>query len=184
MTIYVSILRGTNVAGHNLIKMEVLKTLCAGIGFTNVHTYIQSGNIIYQCKKTDTKKLNALIKSAIQAQCGFDVPVMTLTHEALKKIAAANPFLGDAAKDTAFLHVTFLADTPQPENLAAIIAAHYQPDLFRVIDKAVYLYCPNGYGNTKLTNNFFESKLKTAATTRNWKTTNELVSIAEKISAG
>jgi uncharacterized protein (DUF1697 family) len=181
MTTYISILRGINLGGHNTIKMDALKKLFADIGFANIQTYIQSGNIVYQYKKTDIKKLDALIKKEIKQQFGYDVPVITLTFDELKKVAGSNPFLNDKAKDTSYLHVTFLADKPQSENFDKIKDFKYQSDEFQLIDKAVYLYCPNGYGNTKLSNNFFESKLKVTATTRNWKTTNELISIAGKI---
>lgn len=181
MTTYISILRGINLGGHKTIKMDVLKKLFADIGCANIQTYIQSGNVVYQFKKTDTKKLDTLIKKEIEKQFGFEVPVITLLYEELKKIASANPFLSDKSKDTSFFHVTFLAEKPQTVNIDKIKSEHYQPDQFQSIDKAIYLYCPYGYGNTKLSNNFFESKLKVAATTRNWKTTNELISLADKI---
>jgi len=183
MMTYISILRGINLAGHNPIKMDELKKLFADLGFTHIQTYIQSGNLIYQQRKTDTKKLSELIKNKIKRQFGFDVPVVTLTIDELKKIAVLNPFSKDKTKDSSFFHVTFLADKPEPENLNKIRDYSYQNDEFRLIDKAIYLYCPNGYGITKLSNSFFENKLKLTATTRNWKTTNELISIADKISS-
>jgi uncharacterized protein (DUF1697 family) len=160
--------------------MEALRKLLTDQGFSNVQTYIQSGNIIYQYKKTDTKKINALINNSIKKHFGFDVPVITLTAEELKKIISQNPFAKDKTKDISFLHITFLEAKPLPENIATLKDVNFLPDQFKLIDNAVYLYCPNGYGETKLSNKFFENKLKLTATTRNWKTTNELINLSAK----
>jgi uncharacterized protein (DUF1697 family) len=174
MTTYISILRGINLGGHNTIKMDDLKKMFAEQGFSNIQTYIQSGNIVYQYKKTDIKKLETVIKNKIEEHFGFDVPVITLTFDDLKKVAASNPFLNDKTKNISYFHITFLADKPEMENFTKIKNGNYQPEQFHLIDKAVYLYCPNGYGKTKISNKFLENKLKVVATTRNWKTTNEL----------
>jgi uncharacterized protein (DUF1697 family) len=181
MITYISILRGINVSGRNTIKMDALRKLLTDQGFSSIQTYIQSGNIIYQYKKTDAKKLNALINTNIKKHFEFDIPVITLTAEELKKIVKLNPFVKDKAKEISFLHITFLEAKPIAENIAALKDVKFLPDQFQLIDNAVYLYCPKGYGETKLSNKFFENKLKLTATTRNWKTTNELISLAQKI---
>jgi uncharacterized protein (DUF1697 family) len=181
MQTYISILRGINLGGHNTIKMEELKNLLSKFGFKNIETYIQSGNVVYQYKSIATKKLDILIQDKILQQFKFDVPVITLTIDELKSTAKCNPFSKDKKKDTSFLHITYLSDEPQEDNLDKITGLSYSPDEFMIIGKAVYLYCPNGYGNTKLSNKFLENKLKTSATTRNWKTTNELIAMADKI---
>jgi uncharacterized protein (DUF1697 family) len=179
MITYISILRGINVSGRNPIKMEALKDLCSTLGMTQVQTYIQSGNIVYQYKQVSTEKISALLKKEIRNTFGWEVPVITLTLEELIKTVQNNPYPKDKKKDPAFFHVTFLDQTPATENLKKILACHYSPDLFEIIDKMVYLYCPGGYGETKLSNNFFENKLKLTATTRNWKTTLQLIKMAE-----
>lgn len=181
MKTYISILRGINLGGHNTIKMDNLRRLLSQNGLNNVETYIQSGNDVYQYKNIETKKLDTLIKENIFQEFGFEVPVITLTIEELKTVAKNNPFPNNKMKDPSFFHVTFLADKPQLEYLEKIKDINYQPDEFVILDKAVYLYCPEGYGNTKLSNKFLENKLKVTATTRNWKTTNELIVIADKI---
>ena len=98
MITYISILRGISVSGHNIIKMDLLKKLISSLGFKNVQTYIQSGNIIYQAKKIDSIKLSEIIKNAIQKEFGFDVPVITLTAEYLEKVIDNNPFQKDNIK--------------------------------------------------------------------------------------
>jgi uncharacterized protein (DUF1697 family) len=93
-----------------------------------------------------------------------------------------NPFQKDINKDAVFFHVTFLSAIPAQEKIDILKSIDSKNDIFEIVEQAMYLYCPNGYGNTKLTNTFVESKLKASATTRNWKTTNELLNSAKKIS--
>jgi uncharacterized protein (DUF1697 family) len=181
MTTYISIVRGINVGGHKLIKMNALKQLFTNLGFQNIHTYIQSGNIVFQNKKADQQKLEKKIEKAIADTFSFDVPVLVKEYDELKKIVLDNPFITDTTKDISHLHITFLSTKPHQESINKIKTIQFNADEFHLVDKAIYLYCPNGYSNSKLTNSFIESKLKVTATTRNWKTTNELVNIAEKI---
>jgi uncharacterized protein (DUF1697 family) len=181
MNIYIAILRGINVGGKRMIKMDALKQLFASLGFSNIETYIQSGNVFFQCKKTSEEKLAVTIAKEIENVFKFDVPTIVKNVEELNQIITNNPFTKDKKKQVEFLHVTFLATAPAKENIDRIIKLTFGDDVFAIIDNAVYLYCPNGYSNSKLTNGFFENKLKVIATTRNWKTCNELVNISEKM---
>jgi uncharacterized protein (DUF1697 family) len=181
MHTYVAILRGINVGGKRMIKMDALKQLFASLGFQNVQTYIQSGNVFFQYKKTSEENLAATIAKEIENIFSFDVPTIVKNEEDLKQIITNNPFTKDKKKQAEFLHVTFLATAPTKENIDSIAKLSFGDDAFAIIDKAVYLYCPNSYSNSKFTNGFFENKLKVIATTRNWKTCNELVNIAGKM---
>ena len=96
------------------------------------------------------------------------------------RIRNENPFIKTEAIDETKLHVTFLTQVPEKSNVDKIDVGKYAPDEFFVDGKVIYLICPGGYGNTKLTNNFFESKLKMTATTRNWNTVNKLVEMGER----
>ena len=160
--------------------MDQLKKMIESLGFENVQTYIQSGNIIYQTKKTDSLKLSVQIKKALQKDFGFDAPVYTMTSETLEVVIKNNPFQKDKNKDVAFFHVTFLDKLPDKEKISLLQLVDTKNDVFEIVDHALYLYCPDGYGKTKLTNTFVESKLKVGATTPNWKTTNELLNSAKK----
>jgi uncharacterized protein (DUF1697 family) len=181
MNTYIAILRGINVGGKRMIKMDALKQLFASLGFSNIETYIQSGNVFFQYKKTSEEKLAATIAKEIENIFSFDVPTIVKNVDELKQIIATNPFTKDKKKLVENFHVTFLATTPTKENIDSIAELTFGDDDFAIIDKAVYLHCPNSYSNSKLTNGFFENKLKVIATTRNWKTCNELVNIAEKL---
>jgi uncharacterized protein (DUF1697 family) len=162
--------------------METLKKIYAGLGLADVQSYIQSGNIVFRTKESDPARIGAKIQAAIKKESSFDVPVMVIELKEMKKIAKENPFAGDKSKDQNFLHVSFISADPGKAMIGKIDGALYLPDEFRWKDRAVYLYCPGGYGKTKLNNGFFENKLKLTATTRNWKTVNELIRMAEDIS--
>lgn len=180
MTTYISILRGINVSGQKLIKMEVLKKMYEKLNFENIQTYVQSGNVVFSANSKDPKELEKIISSGIESEFGFKVPVIVLKAETLETIVANNPFAKDSHKDIAFLHVTFLAEVPSGFDKESIIEKKHSDEEIEFAEKAVYLYCPNGYGKTKLNNNFIESKLKVQATTRNWKTTTELLKLGTK----
>ncbi|HNS43117.1 MAG TPA: DUF1697 domain-containing protein [Taishania sp.] len=180
MNTYIAILRGINVSGQKIIKMDALRQLFENSGFSNVRTYIQSGNVLFSSEQTNTSELEQLIATQIEKEFGFQVPVLILTHLELQQIVENNPFLNDETKNPAFLHITFLASTPVEDAIDQLTIKKAEQEAFLLTQNALYLYCPNGYGNTKLTNNFIESKLKVQATTRNWKTTLELLKMAEK----
>jgi uncharacterized protein (DUF1697 family) len=175
MATYLSILRGINVSGQKIIKMDALKALYESIGFKNITTYIQSGNLVFESKPL--KKMDEYIKHKIADEFGFEVPIIILKKEEIQSIVESNPFLKEKNIELDKLHITFLAEMPTKENLSKIAEYNYTPDVFIIKNKAVYLHCPKGYGNTKLNNTFFENKLKVTATTRNWKTSNELLKI-------
>jgi uncharacterized protein (DUF1697 family) len=178
MKTFISILRGINVSGQRKIQMTDLKALYEALKFTNVITYIQSGNVIFKSKSASDQKLAKRIEDAIYERYNFNVPVIIRTVEEMEHAISVNPFLKQSKIDIEKLHITFLAEIPEQENVESIRNINYSPDKFIIIDKEVYLYCPNGYGITKLSNNFFEQKLKIKATTRNWRTVNKLFEMA------
>ena len=181
--IYISILRGINVSGQRKIKMANLKDVYVSLGFQNVITYIQSGNVIFKSNEEDTKKVAAEIEAAILKSFGFDVPVLVIELARLTRVYTSNPFVNERHEDEAFLHVTFLEENTDVHLLNKITTDPKSTDEFVISGSAIYLYCPNGYGRTKLNNNFFENKLKAKATTRNWKTITNLVELASKINS-
>ena len=178
MTTYISILRGINVSGQKLIKMDALKEMYENLKFENIKTYVQSGNVIFSSRETDSKKLENKISKQIENDFGFQVPAIVLTAQTLQYVVKHNPFAKDTKKDISFLHVTFLADQAKEFDKKSIEDKRHEGEEIQLSKNAIYLYCPNGYGKTKLTNNFLERILKVKATTRNWKTTNELLRLA------
>ena len=174
MNTYISMLRGINVTGHNKISMPDLKNFYESLDFQNVVTYIQSGNVIFDTKLKDLSKLSALIELNIKKSFNLDVSVILRNKIDLKRIISDNPFI-KRNEDPSKLHITFLQTPPYYLNKLSSILI--DTDEFIIIDKEIFLFCPNGYGRTKFTNNFFENKLSLTATTRNWNTVNALYKI-------
>lgn len=181
MTTFVSMLRGINVSGQKMIKMNALqesyKTLC----FDNVVTYLQSGNVVFTSEDSDCSLLEEKISDRIEKDFGFAIPVLVLPIEKLKQIASDNPFLEGTDKEGKSLYITFLYSEPENINNEVIERSKREGEDFIITKEVVYLYCPNGYGRTKLNNNYWEAKLKSRATTRNWKTVTEMLKIGQQI---
>jgi uncharacterized protein (DUF1697 family) len=181
MTIYISLLRGINVSGQKKIKMADLKALYDALGLGNVKTYIQSGNVLFESEQSPSK-LSSEIHEAIQAKYGFSVPIEIRSLADWQAIAAGNPFAPDNT-ESKYFHVTLLGEIADEQLVHEVDKLNIETDEYHILGKVVYLYCPNGYGRTKLNNNFWERKLKVTATTRNWKTVNKLLELAEAIDA-
>ncbi|NQY12187.1 MAG: DUF1697 domain-containing protein [Flavobacteriales bacterium] len=176
---FIAILRGINVSGQKKIVMAELRELLVELNFENIETYIQSGNILFESKESDSDQLASSIHNIILKHYGFEVPVIVRKGNDYVEIQKETPFLKrNDSLDIKLLHVTFLKETPSAEKLNAIKELNYSPDEFDIIGNEVYLYCPGGYGKTKLSNAFFESKLKVPATTRNWKTITHLAKLS------
>lgn len=178
MPIFLSILRGINVSGQKKILMADLKVLYEELNLKNITTYIQSGNVVFESKVAND--LNKKIERKLFEKYTYNVSVIIKTADEMQFVVANNPFLKEKHIELDKLHVSFLSDHPAKEWLDKVKTLNYLPDQFVIIGKEIYLYCPNGYGRTKLTNNFFENKLKVKATTRNWKTVNELYVLLNK----
>ncbi|MBA2407648.1 MAG: DUF1697 domain-containing protein [Chitinophagales bacterium] len=179
METYISLLRGINVSGQRKILMSDLKALYEALKLRDVVTYIQSGNVLFKTdKKESNQSLAKKIGQAIFKKYNFDVTVIVRSTSEIVNIISDNPFLKDSNIDTDKLHVTFLSETPEKEKFKSIAQFDYPPDKFIIIDQNVLLYCPINYGETKLSNKFFETKLNVSATTRSWKTVNKLVELA------
>ena len=180
MPVFVAMLRGINVTGHNIIPMEQLRSHCAALGLKNLKTYVQSGNIVFDAKETPEHWAKA-IEGMIKKKFTFDVPVIVRTEAEMEAVFKANPFLEQKGVDAARLYVSFLSDLPGKEGLKALASVAAAEDRFESVGHEIYLYCPGGYGNTKLSNNLVEKKLGTRATTRNWNTVGKLCAMAQAL---
>jgi len=155
--------------------MVNLKSLYEKLGFLKVKTYIQSGNVIFESEqKASIATLEEKIHHSILETFGFDVPVIIRTTEEWSESIANNPFWNEREADIDRLHLTFLKEIPSSEKLETIRAMVFPPDKFKINGKDVFIFCSAGYSDSKLTNSFFESKLKVTSTTRNWKTVMKL----------
>lgn len=176
---YISILRGINVSGQKKIKMADLKTLYESIGFNNVVTYIQSGNVIFDSKVKNKTEIKISIEKAIEKEFNFHVPVEIRTKREIENVLKNCPFGSvDLEKEGTKVLVTFLSSKPSEANITRIQTYVVAPEKLLVRGREVYLYCPEGYGKSKLSNTFIERKLEVEATTRNWKSVNKLLELS------
>lgn len=178
MTVYITLLRGINVSGQKKIKMEDLRRLFDNLGFESVQSYIQSGNVIFRSTLSDLSVIASKIKHQINQKYGFEVPVLIRTQERLHKIIDNNPFFD---KDLSKVSILFLAESPTIIPTNEIINVKDDLEEFYFSNKEIYLFLPKGAGRTKLTTNFFERKMKTSITARNWRTTTKLQEIADSL---
>lgn len=151
--------------------MADLKNLFEKLECTNIQTYIQSGNVIFDSgQKRSNADLEQKIQQSITENFGFDVPVIIRTAEELTESIANNPFWKEKDADIDRLHLTFLKELPSKEKLEKLKTLAFDPDKFEIIGKDAFIFCSAGYSDSKLTNQLFENKLGITATTRNWKT--------------
>ena len=176
MTTYIALLRGINVGG-NTLKMDRLRAVCAGLGFSSARTYLQSGNLIFDAT-TSQSKVQLAIEGALSGETRLPVRVLVRSAAELNRVITSNPFAKVDTVDRARLHVTFLSESPTKEALRRLTAVDAGPDEFRAAGSEIYLHCPAGYGRSKLSNNQLERMLSLTATTRNWNTVNALVEMA------
>jgi len=175
---YVALLRGINVGGKNKIAMAELKSLFSSLGFEDVLTYIQSGNVVFRTARADVDALSAKIEREIAAVSGTKPAVLIRTPKELATIAERNPYLSRDA-DISKLHVVFLDQTPAKRAATALDPERSPGDEFTLRWREIYLHLPNGAGRSKLTIDYFERVLGARATQRNWKTLLKLVELSQ-----
>jgi len=176
-TVHVALLRGINVGGRNKLPMKELASLFRDAGSREVETYIQSGNVVFEAEPALADRIAGVVSEAIRRDFGLDVPVVTRTEYELARVVDTNPFL-EGGGDESILHVAFLADLPDADRVRSLDPNRSPPDEFAVAGREIYLRCPNGMARTKLTNAYFDSRLATVSTMRNWRTVSTLLTMA------
>ena len=177
MQTYISMLRGINVSGQKKIRMADLKNLYESLSLTDVETYVQSGNVVFESDEKDVTKLRQSIEAQIEKTFGFSVPVLIRTVDDFQRVIREHPF---AQEEAIRVLVTFLYEHPKQSKWEDLSLHKDKVDQFALGEQEIFLFCPGGYGKTKLSNTFFEKKLGIIATTRNWKTVNTLYEMASK----
>ncbi|ADW70511.1 DUF1697 domain-containing protein [Granulicella tundricola] len=176
---YLALLRGINVGGKAKLPMKELAAIFTACGATAVRTYIQSGNVVFEAKPHEAAEACvAKVTEEIAKQYGYPGRIVLRSTEELRETFTHNPFLKAGAVEST-LHVYFLNDLPAAGAVKALDPLRSEPDAFAVHKRAVYLHLPNGMARTKLTNAYFDSKLKTVSTARNWNTIGKLLEMME-----
>src|SRR3989475_11815425 len=158
-------LRGINIGGKKIVRMEHLRASFEALEFGRVRTYVQSGNVIFEAVRASPNDLSRTIAEKISEDFGFPIPVVVRTSDEMGRIVGGNPFLNERGLDPSKLHITFLAALPAKNAKERIDALNAGPDHFRIRGREIYVYCPDGYGRTKLSNNAIEKAMSAGATT-------------------
>lgn len=170
----VALLRGINVGGNNMLPMVELIAFFKTAGASEVRSYIQSGNVVFHAPPRLATKIADAVRKSVAERFGFDIPIVIRTLEQMEETSNENPFLKEGSVEKN-LHVLFLADVPEAASVGKLDPNRSSPDRFHVRGRDVYLDLPNGAGRTKLTNAYFDSKLATISTGRNWATVCKLL---------
>lgn len=172
---WITLFRGINVGGKNILPMKELVRDLQSLNLENIKTYIQSGNVVFETPQEDYDTLGSEIAAVIEAQYGFKPQVLILSLEQLEDAIASNPFPEAESKR---LHLFFLSSTPIEPNIKAINEAKALNERFHLTEHVFYLHAPDGIGRSKLAANA-EKFLGVAATARNWRTVQKLWEIAK-----
>ncbi len=175
---YVALLRGVNVGGKNKLPMKDLVEIFTAAGCTEVRNYIQSGNVIFKSTASLAARLPAIVATQIEKQFGFSTRIVIRTVEQLRHVADNNPFLKQGADET-LLSVMFLAGVADAGAIAKLDPDRSPGDTYLVQKDAIFLCTPTGLAKTKLTNAYFDSRLQTFSTGRNWRTVLKLIELME-----
>tara|TARA_R110002073_G_scaffold221808_8_gene382040 strand:- start:4944 stop:5471 length:528 start_codon:yes stop_codon:yes gene_type:complete len=173
--LYIALLKGINVGGHKKVPMAELRELLTKSGFENVQTYIQSGNVILRSTEKNIQKIEKQIKAAIFNHFGFEVSVLVKTKEDLKRIFNDCPFSEDKKKASYFMMLHEIPDDVLVKNALEKV---YEGEAYKIIKNCIYYYSAKGFGKSKFNVNFFERKLETFATARNYNTMVKLLSLS------
>ncbi len=176
---YVALLRSVNVAGHGRLAMTELRESFASLGYDDVVTYIQTGNVLFSTSSKSEKAIVGAIEAQLAEDFGDAPAVLLRTVSELRRIGSASPYAKGGA-NPARHHVTFLASAPAPAVLKALELPKSGKDELVVDGREVYVHTPNGYAETKYTGTFLERRLGVVSTTRNWNTVTKLSELAAR----
>ena len=179
MTTHLCLLRGINVSGHNMIKMDALKSLLESVGFKNVQTYIQSGNVFVDTEEENAAKVGFLIKQEIFKAMGHEVPVIVINKDDLKACFENNSFFKEKDLDTKKLYVAFISTQLKAENINDLKVSQFKPDEVQIDGNRIFIKYAVGAGKTRFDQKYIEKKLNVSATIRNWNTVNQLFAMYE-----
>lgn len=181
MPVFIAMLRGVNVGGHNMIRMEALRTLCGSLELREAQTYVQSGNIIFKTSRRDAGSVAKLLEDGIEKTFGFRPVVVIRTPAEMRDVLTRNPFAARPEVEPGKLIVTFLARDPGAAGRQKVLGIKTDPEELRIEGRELYVYFPNGMGKSKLSPSVIEKALGTPGTGRNWNSVTKLLELAEKL---
>ena len=180
MITHLALLRGINVSGHNMTKMDVLKATLEKIGFQKVQTYIQSGNVFVDTDEESASKVGFVIKQEIFKVFGHDVPIIVIGKTDLESCFSNNTFLKEKEVDIKKLYVAFVSKELRSVNINDLKISQFKPDEARIDGTRIFIKYDIGAGKTRLDQKYIEKKLNLKATIRNWNSVTQLLKMYEE----
>jgi uncharacterized protein (DUF1697 family) len=183
MPVVISMLRGVNVGGHNLIKMDALRAVCESLKLRDPRTYVQSGNVVFRTEERDLGRLAKRLQNEIERSFGFRPDVIFRTTTDLRQVITRNPFATRRGIEPSKLLVIFLASDPDQDARDEVLRIKTDPEELRIDGREIYIYYPDGMARPKLSWAVIEKTLKTHGTGRNWNSVTKLLEMAEALEA-
>ncbi|MCF8321440.1 MAG: DUF1697 domain-containing protein [Flavobacterium sp.] len=177
---HLALLRGINVSGHNMIKMDVLKSTLENLGFQKVQTYIQSGNVFLESDEVSAAKIAFIIKQEIYKVFGFDVPILVISKADLEACFVNCKFLKEKDVDLKKVYVAFVSKELKAENINDLKMSQFKPDEVQIDSTRIFIKYHIGAGKTRLDQKYIEKKLNLTATIRNLNTVTQLLKMYEE----
>jgi uncharacterized protein (DUF1697 family) len=178
-TPYIALLRGINVGGHAKVAMADLRALLTGLGFRNVRTLLQSGNVVFRADEAAPADLERLLEAEAAEHLDTHPDFLVRTAAEWAAIVAGNPFPAEAERDPSHLRVMCLKQAPAEAAVAALQAAITGPEVVRAAGRHLYLSYPTGVGTSRLSGAVIESRLRTRGSARNWNTVLKLAALIQ-----
>ena len=179
MPTYIAIFRGINVGGNNILPMKSLAALMAKLGYEDVTTYIQSGNVVFKCDEKSVATIEERIAAAIAKAHKFKPRILILTVSALKNAIKNNPF-PEATSNHKSLHLWFLTGPCKAPNIEGLDALKAKNEAYRLDKNVFYFHAPDGIGKSKLAGRV-DKLLGVEATARNWQTVTKVFELAQAV---
>jgi uncharacterized protein (DUF1697 family) len=173
---YVALLRGINVGGKNKINMETLREVCASLGFKNIKTYINSGNVIFETGRSNNIKLAAKIAKAIEKEFSLTIRVLVRSMSEIENIIENNPFAGKLKNDKD-LHVFFLDEKLPKEKCELLLSNNNENEMFIVRDLEIFCLLKISVLDSLIGKSYIDKKLKIPTTARNWRTVKKIATL-------
>lgn len=180
MFTHLALLRGINVSGHNMMKMDALQSMLESVGFKNVQTYIQSGNVFVDSEEESAASVGFKIKHEIFKAFGHEVPVVVISKEDLESCFKNSPYLSEKEIDSKKLYVAFLSNSLRSESINDLKISQFKPDEAAIDGNKIFIKYAVGAGKTRLDQKYIEKKLNLIATIRNWNTVTQLLKMYEE----
>jgi uncharacterized protein (DUF1697 family) len=177
MTTYIGLLRGINVGGANMVAMSELREIIGGLGFSDVKTLLQSGNVVFRGPAKPPAKVESQLEAALEKRLGRKIDFHVRTAAEWLAVVAANPFAAEAKQDPGHLLVSCFKAPLDPANVKALEAAIVGRERLRADGRHLYMVFPDGIGNSKAAA-LADKKVQARGTARNWNTALKLAALA------